>query len=77
MTCTCIEDIIKTFVSLPDQVHVTEVTREDGSVLFSIAIAKDDLGKVIGRNGQTIKALRAVVQSLDERGDKIYVDIAS
>lgn len=59
-----LEDIVRTMVDHPDQVEVYEVP--DGrSVRLELAVDPDDLGKVIGRQGRTARALRAL---LDVRG---------
>jgi len=45
--------------------------------MMGIKVAEADLGKVIGRNGQTIKAIRAMVYALNQNDHEIKVDIAS
>ena len=52
--------IAKALVDLPDDVSVTEVEGEQTSVI-ELRVAKDDMGKVIGKQGRTAKAIRAVV----------------
>jgi predicted RNA-binding protein YlqC (UPF0109 family) len=55
-----IETIAKALVDYPDQVKVTEVAGENTSVI-ELAVAKDDLGKVIGKQGRTARALRTIL----------------
>ena len=55
-----LEVIARAFVDRPDQVSVTEV-EEDQSTVFELRVAPDDLGKVIGRQGRTAKALRTLL----------------
>jgi len=55
-----IEIIAKTLVDYPEQVKVTEVEGENTSVI-ELAVAKEDLGKVIGKQGRTARALRTIL----------------
>ena len=76
MIRTLVEEIVKSIVDDPSQVQVTQTQREDGRHVIAIKIADADLGKVIGRNGQTIKAIRAMVYALNPYDQEIMVDIA-
>ncbi|MEK7803813.1 MAG: KH domain-containing protein, partial [Deltaproteobacteria bacterium] len=55
-----IEIIAKALVDHPEQVKVTEVAGENTSVI-ELAVAKEDLGKVIGKQGRTARALRTIL----------------
>lgn len=55
-----IEALAKALVDHPDQVKVTEVEGENTSVI-ELAVAKEDLGKVIGKQGRTARALRTIL----------------
>ena len=54
--------IAKALVDKPDEVSVGEVVGEQTSVL-ELRVAKDDMGKVIGKQGRTAKAIRTVVNA--------------
>lgn len=54
--------IAKALVDRPDEVVVSEVEGEQTSVL-ELRVAKDDMGKVIGKLGRTAKAIRTVVNA--------------
>jgi hypothetical protein len=70
-----VEFIARELVDEPDAVQVTESTDERG-VLYSVKVAPDDTGKVIGRGGRTAKAIRAVVRAASTRqGVSSHVDI--
>lgn len=59
-----LEDLVRTMVDHPDDVEVWEVP--DGrTVRLELAVDPDDLGKVIGRQGRTARAIRSL---LDVRG---------
>ena len=55
-----IEYIAKLLVDNPDDVEVTEITGEQTSVI-ELRVAKDDLGKVIGKQGRTARAMRTIL----------------
>ncbi len=55
-----VEYIIKQIVDSPDEVEVQEIKAEK-VILLEISVAKDDMGKVIGRGGRVANALRTIV----------------
>ncbi|MEW6057016.1 MAG: KH domain-containing protein [Bdellovibrionota bacterium] len=50
----------KALVDVPDQVEVTEIEGEQTTVL-ELKVAKEDLGKVIGKQGRTARAIRTIL----------------
>lgn len=54
--------IAKSLVDNPDEVTVSEIQGESTSVL-ELKVAKEDLGKVIGKNGRTARALRTILSA--------------
>jgi uncharacterized protein len=67
-----LEHLVKGIVDNPDDVTVDMVSNRRGRTL-EVRVAPDDLGKVIGRNGRTAKALRTVVAALGGRGVRVDV----
>ncbi|MCR9163267.1 MAG: KH domain-containing protein [Nannocystaceae bacterium] len=57
-----IEFIARSLVDKPDDVHVDEIAGEQ-TVVLELRVAKDDLGKVIGKQGRTVKAMRAILSA--------------
>ena len=55
-----IEQMAKALVDIPDQVSVTEIEGEQTTVL-ELKVDKTDLGKVIGKQGRTARALRTIL----------------
>lgn len=55
-----IEYIATSLVDTPDQVQVTEIEGEQGTIL-ELRVAKEDLGKIIGRQGRTARAMRLLL----------------
>ncbi|MCD4743306.1 MAG: KH domain-containing protein [Desulfobacteraceae bacterium] len=57
-----IEYIAKALVDNPDDVSVSEVEGNQTSIL-ELKVAKDDLGKVIGKQGRTARAMRTILSA--------------
>ena len=57
-----IEYIAKALVDHPDQVRVSEIEGERTSVI-ELSVAKEDLGKVIGKQGRTARAMRTILNA--------------
>ena len=61
--------IVKSLVDDPDKVEVNEVAGERSTVV-EIKVAEGDRGKIIGKEGRIIKAIRTVVNSASAKLDK-------
>lgn len=55
-----VEYVARGLVTKPDDVNVTEVMKGD-MVVYEVRVADEDKGRVIGKNGRTAKAMRAIV----------------
>ncbi|HAL32130.1 MAG TPA: RNA-binding protein [Lachnospiraceae bacterium] len=70
-----VEVIARALVDEPDKVKVTEEENER-EINVTLRVAKDDMGKVIGRSGRIAKAIRAVVKAAATKTEKhVNVDI--
>jgi predicted RNA-binding protein YlqC (UPF0109 family) len=68
--------IARQLVDSPDEVRVERVERDDATVL-RLHVARDDVGKVIGRQGRLARALRALVRTASARSDtRLLLEIA-
>jgi len=67
-----LEHLVKGIVDNPDDVTVDLVSGRRGRTL-EVRVNPDDLGKVIGRNGRTAKALRSVMTALGGKGVRVDV----
>ena len=63
-----VEYVLKTVVDNPDDVHVDRTIDEMG-VLLSVNVNPDDMGKVIGKSGQTAKAIRTLLKVVGAKHD--------
>lgn len=64
-----IEHIVKGLVEHPDQVSVTEVVGARTTV-YELRVGPGDLGKVIGKQGQTARSLRTILAAASARQGK-------
>ena len=70
-----VEVIARSLVDNPDKVVVTE-TVEGDTTLLELAVAPEDMGKVIGKGGRIAKSIRTVVKAASSKSDKkVVVDI--
>lgn len=70
-----IEKLIKTLVEQQDAVSVTERQDRNATVL-QVRVAETDMGKIIGREGRTVKAIRSLVHAASlKQGRRYTLDI--
>jgi predicted RNA-binding protein YlqC (UPF0109 family) len=69
--------IVKGLVDHPDQVVVSEL-RDGPLVTLALTVGPEDGGRVIGRNGRVINAVRTVVQAVaTPKGERIAIEVTS
>ena len=70
-----VEYIAKALVDRPEQVQVTEIEGEQTSVI-ELKVAKEDLGKVIGKQGRTARAIRTLLSAASTKiGKRAVLEI--
>ena len=57
-----LEQVVKGLVAHPDEVRITPAERE-GSTVYELRLNAEDVGKIIGRRGLTINAIRSLLQA--------------
>ncbi|HDQ93051.1 MAG TPA: KH domain-containing protein [Synergistetes bacterium] len=68
--------VVKNIVSNPDEVTVTSRRSDGGVVSVSIRVAQDDMGRLIGKRGVTINAIRLIAKAAAVKpGEKVDVEI--
>ncbi len=67
-----LETIAKALVDYPEEVFVNEVEGER-SLILELRVSKEDMGKVIGKQGRIAKAIRTVVKASAVKEDKRVV----
>ncbi|MBX7131309.1 MAG: KH domain-containing protein [Fimbriimonadaceae bacterium] len=70
-----VEHLVKSVVTEPDSVTVKEVKDRDG-LLFNVTVSPSDVGKVIGKGGRVVSAIRYVVSAAAAKGrQKAYIKV--
>lgn len=69
--------IAKGLVEAPESVSVeADAPREDGTIVYHIHVAENDMGRIIGKQGKIAKAIRTIARSAAIRSDeKVMVEI--
>ncbi len=73
MLADALEHLVRGIVDSPDDVEVQSRNTRRGALL-EVRVNPEDLGRVIGRNGRTAKALRSVIGALSSKGS-VRVDV--
>ena len=70
-----VQYLAQSIVNQPDAVEVTE-TQDDNASVVEIKVAKEDLGRIIGKQGRTANSLRTILNAAAARADrKIVLEI--
>lgn len=70
-----IEFIVKELVEYPSSARV-DLEQKEEKIILTIHVDERDLGKVIGKGGQTIRSIRSVASVLNKEGGQVVVDVA-
>jgi predicted RNA-binding protein YlqC (UPF0109 family) len=69
-------DVARMLVDEPERVSVDVVEEDDGTLVLELSVAESDVGKIIGRGGRTINALRTLVRAgARGEGRRVLVDV--
>ncbi len=70
-----LEFIVKAIVDVPDEVSINEVEGEKALIL-EVKVAESDIGKVIGKHGRIINAIRTIVRAAAvKNGKKVSIEL--
>ena len=71
-----VDYVVRALVDYPDEVNVTSAAKDNGTVI-RIDCRKEDIGKVVGKRGKTIMAIRSLVSGAGGRiQQRISVEVA-
>ncbi len=59
----------KALVDKPDQVNVKEIAGEQATI-FELRVSKDDVGKIIGKQGSTVRAMRTILNAASAKNKR-------
>ena len=63
-----VEFVVKQIVTKPEDIEITRTIDEMG-ILITLKVSREDMGKVIGKSGQTAKALRVLLRILGAKNN--------
>ncbi len=70
-----VEYVVKSLVDDPESVAVEE-SRDAGQVVLELRVAEPDMGRVIGKSGRVINAIRAIVQiAAAKKGERVSLEL--
>jgi uncharacterized protein len=70
-----VEFVVSSLVAHADEVDVQEV-EHDGTTTYTVRLNPADIGRVIGKHGKTIGAIRSIIQSVASRdGRRVTLDV--
>ncbi|ABK98722.1 KH domain-containing protein [Pelobacter propionicus] len=64
-----VETIAKSLVDDPNQVQAAEEMEED-TLVIKLTVAKEDMGRIIGKEGRTAKAIRTILNAVSTKDNK-------
>ncbi len=71
-----VAELARRLVDEPGAVRVEEIEEDDGTLLLQLYVAEGDVGKVIGRQGRLVRALRTIVRAGGvEAGRRLQLEI--
>ena len=65
--------IVKALVDDGDNVDIREVEQKNGTTLIEVRVAPNDVGKIIGKQGKTIRALRSLAKIGGSKKNRRYL----
>ena len=72
-----VEELVKSVVENPDDIEIDEDV-ESGTRTFYIRVSPDDVGKVIGKSGRVVSAIRCVVSAVAAKSrERAFVKIVT
>jgi hypothetical protein len=65
-----VEYLVKSLVDAPDKVSLNEVQKDPNTLVYELRVAKDDIGKVIGKRGRTAQSIRTLLSAAGSKINK-------
>ena len=69
---TLVEDIARLLVDKPGEVSVEVLDEASGSTMLELTVAPDEVGKVIGKQGRTIRSIRNIMDAASRHHSRRY-----
>jgi predicted RNA-binding protein YlqC (UPF0109 family) len=68
-----VEMIVKSLVDEREAVDVREIERNETTVIIEVRVAESDMGKLIGRQGRTVRALRTLMHAASVKQNRRFI----
>ena len=65
--------LVSNLVENPDQIEITSNEESDKVTIINVKVCKDDVGKVLGRNGKIAGSIRTIVKSASAKTGKRFI----
>ncbi|CDC78902.1 MAG: KH domain-containing protein [Clostridia bacterium] len=65
-----LEYLVKNLVTNPDKVVVREEQKEDSKLMLHLSVDSSDMGRIIGKEGRIIRAIREIINSYGMKNSK-------
>ena len=65
-----LEYLVKNLVTNPDKVVVREEQKEDSKLMLNLSVDSSDMGRIIGKEGRIIRAIREIINSYGMKSSK-------
>lgn len=70
-----VEYVVKNLVSMPEEVQINSIDA-DGKMMLKVKVAKEDMGRVIGKDGRIIRSIREIANAYASKNhEKVSVDV--
>lgn len=71
-----LEYIVKNLVNHSDVVEVAQINQDDGKTILKLKVAKEDMGRIIGKEGRIIRSIREIINAYAMKEQrKVTVDV--
>lgn len=71
-----LEYVVKNLVTNPDKVVVSKEQKEDSKIILHLSVESSDMGRIIGKEGRIIRAIREIINSYGmKNSQKVLVDV--
>ncbi len=67
-----LEKLVRELVDEKDAVEISE-SKERSTTIFKVKVAESDMGKLIGREGRTVKAMRSILHAVSQKSGKRFI----
>ena len=70
---TLLRYIVEQLVEDKDNIEILETNESEKVVILDLKVSKNDIGKVIGRNGKVASSIRTILRSASSKSGKRYI----